>query len=143
MCSFRQSDNILVSNQGLHSLNAWYVRETAAFALSTSQQKTKDIGERLEQLLQQYDWIAHRDFRRTALLFSALQESAKNGKLDTCQVPSFVVLPHLACSALPRSWPEREGAMSGACRSEAREALGKTLSCPPTSSDHVHPHQMK
>ena len=55
----------------------WSVRESAASALSTLQQQNAIIGERLEQLLQQYECIAHRDLRGYSPLFNTLQEIAK------------------------------------------------------------------
>lgn len=55
----------------------WFVRESAASALSTSQNQIEVIGERLEQLLQQYEHIAYRDLRGYNPIFNALEEITK------------------------------------------------------------------
>ena len=55
----------------------WFVRKCAAGGLSTSAHQLEVIGERLEQLLQQYEYIAYRDPGGYHFFFDALQEIAK------------------------------------------------------------------
>lgn len=74
-CSGGSELGIKTLFQSLSDTN-WDVRGAAAYALAISQNELWDIGLHIEQLLRQYDPIAHREVRDYNFIIEALREVA-------------------------------------------------------------------